>query len=91
MVDSQEVIRRYLEGESVLSISKRFKIARGTVYRIIDEAGVRQVRNKPVDPEVADKARALFAKHKDPIGIGVTLGVPAWWVRYVCRRKRVPL
>lgn len=91
MSDTEEVIASYLNGESILSISKRLKIARGTVYRIIDEAGVRQVRNKPVDQELAAKAREMYAKHKNPIGIAVTLGVPAWWVRYVCRKKRTPL
>jgi transposase-like protein len=89
--DEQEIIEQYLEGASIVKLAAAFKVARGTIYSIIDKAGVRQERCKPVDTELAKRAQQMLAKQHNPTAISVKLGVPAWWVRYVCgKRSPVP-
>lgn len=85
-----ELIRRYLEGESALALSKDLDIHRTTALAILDAAGVKRPVRVLTESKIK-RAIALYESGKSLVFVGEHLNVSPETVRQVFIKRGVTI
>jgi DNA invertase Pin-like site-specific DNA recombinase len=85
-----KIISRYESGASSLRLANQFRISKGSVIRILRDAGV-PIRSQRLSDEQIEEAASLYRSGLSLIQIGIRLGSDATTVHRQLRRYGVQM
>ena len=86
----EQIVTRYKAGEPSTAIATTFNISKGSVIRLLRNAGV-TIRNQPLTSDQITEAAQLYASGQSLAEVGAHLGVDASTVHKALKKADVQL